>query len=162
MDESTNQEKNDKNVYEVGYLLVSKLTEEEVPGVYGNLKDLVQKLGGEIISDDMPRMIPLAYTMSKVISNVRHNFDSAYFGWTKFFMDAEKVSELKKTLSFDPNFVRFLIIKTVKENTIASKRSMSRDSIRRRPGVAKKTEEESGEPINKEAIDKEIDALVSA
>ncbi len=163
MEEVTNKEEVQGKVYEIGYLLVPKLTEEEVPAVYGNIKELVSRLGGEIVADEMPKLIPLAYTMGKVISNIRHKFDNAYFGWTKFMMDADKVAEFKKTLTFDPNFVRFLIIKTVKENTIASRRSVGRDMARRKTGITKpKGEEGEAAPINKEAIDKEIDALVSA
>ena len=86
----------DSRVYELGYLLVPSIAEENLPVVYGNLKELVNSFKGEIISDEMPKMIPLAYTMAKVITNVRHKFNTAYFGWIKFFMDSEKVLELKK------------------------------------------------------------------
>lgn len=162
-DEATSEEKMTKEpkVYEVGYLLVASMSEEEVPAVYGNLKDLVSNLGGEVISDEMPKMMNLAYTMAKVVSNVRSKFDSAYFGWTKFYMSPEKVAELKKALDLDPKFIRFLIIKTIKENTVASRRFVGKDTIRRKAPASKA---EGGEevvmPINKEEIDKEIDALV--
>ena len=151
----------DSRVYEVGYLLVPTLSEEEIPTVYGNLKELVSSFGGKVISDDMPRMISLAYSMPKVLQNVRHKFDSAYFGWVKFFMDADKVLELKKKLDLDQNLIRFLIIKTVKENTIATKRFMSRDMTHKKPLYTKKEDEsEESLPINKEEIDKEIDAMI--
>jgi len=148
-------------VYEVGYLLVPTLGEESMPGVYSSLKDLVVSLGGEIISDEMPKMIPLAYTMLKVVQNVRSRFDTAYFGWVKFEMSPEKVLELKKKLDLDPNFIRFLILKTVKENTIAAKRFIHKDLRRKVPGVKKDGENETALPIDKEEIDKEIDAMVS-
>ena len=77
-------------IYEVGYLLASTLSEEEVPVKYGNLKDLIVSLGGEIISDEMPKMISLLTLMSKVTQNVRNKFDSAYFGWVKFEINPEK------------------------------------------------------------------------
>ena len=106
----------------------------------------------------MPRMIPLAYSMTKVISNIRHKFSNGYFGWVKFMLDPEKAAELKQKLALDSNFLRFLIVKTVKENTIASRRFMRMDSRRTRP--AKKPEGEAVS-INKEEIDKEIDAMVA-
>jgi len=155
----------DPRVYEVGYLLVPTISEEDVSVQYGNLKNLVSTLGGQVISDEMPVMIPLAYPMLKVVSNVRNKFDKAYFGWTKFYLDPKQAATLKKKLDQDPNIIRFLIIKTVKENTIASKRFVQREGgIRRKaPGVGE-TKKEEGEatPINKEEIDKEIDALVEA
>lgn len=148
----------DSKVYELGYLLVPSIKEEDVPVNYGNIKELVVSLGGEIISDEMPKMINLAYTISKVISNVRNKFNSAYFGWIKFTMNGDQVTELKSRLDLDPNFVRFLILKTVRENTIASKRFVRGDTYHR--PKAKSAENETATPINKEEIDKEIDALV--
>jgi ribosomal protein S6 len=147
-------------VYEVGYLLVPTLKEEEVPTVYGDLKDLIISFGGEVISDEMPKMIPLAYSMLKVVANVRNKFNTAYFGWVKFNMDTEKVVELKKKLDFNPNVIRFLVLKTVKENTIAAKRFV-RGNAYRKPVTKKNENDETVAPINKEEIDKEIDALVS-
>ncbi len=150
-------------VYEVGYLLVPTLAEDEVPGVYGTLKDTISSFGGELISDEMPKMIELAYQMVKVVQNVRSKFDNAYFGWVKFEMDSQKVLELKKKLDLDPLMLRFLILKTVKENTIATKKFALKDAPKRKPFSAKKEGEEMVEAveINKEEIDKEIDAMVA-
>ncbi len=172
MQEKENKEENylsfeeaegtDPRVYEVGYLLVPTLSEEETPTIYGNLKELISTFGGQSISDEMPVMINLAYSMQKVIQNVHHNYDTAYFGWIKFFMDPEKVLELKKKMDLDPTIVRFLILKTVKENTIASKRFIQREVPRRKtPTLGEKEEGKEEAPINKEEIDKEIDAMVA-
>lgn len=162
MPEMENEEKNnakEKRVYELGYLLVPTMALEEVPAAYTGLKDLVSSFGGEFITDEMPKMIPLAYSMVKIVSNARNKFDSAYFGWMKFYMDTEHVRELKKKLDLDPSIIRFLILKTVKENTLASKRYVGRDSAYRK-NLPKK---DGGEvvPINREEIDKEIDAMVA-
>jgi ribosomal protein S6 len=147
-------------VYELGYLLVPTISEVDLPVVFGNLKELVASLGGVSIADDMPKMIGLAYKMVKVIANVNNKFNTAYFGWIKFTMDSDKVLELKKKLDLDPNFIRFLILKTVKENTIATKRFVGRDNVHKKPSM-KKDENEVVVPINKEEIDKEIDAMVA-
>ena len=152
-------EENSK-VYELGYLLVPTIKEEDLGTVYGNLKELVSSFGGEIISDEMPKMINLAYLIKKVTSNVRNKFSTAYFGWIKFIMDSQKVLEMKKNLDLDPNFIRFLILKTVKENTIATKRFV-RGETYRKPKL-RNADNETVIPINKEEIDKEIDALVVA
>ncbi len=147
-------------VYELGYLLVPTISADDVPVSYGNLKELVSSLGGEVIADEMPKMISLAYSMTKVISNVRSKFNTAYFGWIKFTMDAQKVLELKKVLDLDTKIIRFLLLKTVKENTIAAKRFV-RGETYKRPTSKKAGENEVVTPINKEEIDKEIDALVA-
>jgi ribosomal protein S6 len=157
-----NDIKGDANerVYELGYLLVPTIPEGDLPAQYGNLKELVSSFGGIVIADEVPKMMNLAYAMVKVVSNVRSKFSTAYFGWTKFTMDSDKVLELKKKLDLDPHFIRFLILKTVKENTIAAKRFV-RPEMHRRPTV-KKSDDEPVVPINKEEVDKEIDAMVAA
>ena len=55
-------------------------------------KELVSSFGGEIISDEMPKMTGLAYSISKVISNVRSKFNTAYFGWIKFTICGESLN----------------------------------------------------------------------
>lgn len=162
-------ENNDKNgaemagserVYEVGYLFIPTIAEESVPGEYGNLKEMIASFGGAVVSDEMPKLIQLAYPMVKVISNIRNKFSTGYFGWIKFTMEADKVLELKKKLDLETNIIRFLILKTVKENTIASKRFVRPDA-HRKPKAVKAEGEEAGAPISKEDLDKEIDAMVA-
>ncbi len=161
-EESKISEGMDGKVYELGYLLVPTIKEEEAPAVYSSLKDLVVSFKGNVIADEMPKMMPIAYPMTKVVANVRSKFTTAYFGWIKFAMSGSDVVELKKKLDFDPNVIRFLIIKTVKENTIASKRFVRGDVARKGPVAKKEGEEAPATPIDKAEIDKEIDAMVAA
>ncbi len=151
----------DGRIYELGYLLTPTISEENLSVNYGNLKDLIVNFGGEIISDEMPKMISLAYTMLSVTQNVRNKFDTAYFGWVKFEIIPEKILELKKKLDIDSNFIRFLILKTVRENTIAAKRFIHKDSRRKIFTAKKEGENEMPVLIDKEEIDKEIDAMVA-
>ena len=159
-DENEIKEEANSRVYELGYLLVPTIAELDVPTTYGNLKELIASMGGVVISDEMPKMMPLAYSMVKVVANVRSKFNTAYFGWVKFTMDTSAVLDLKKKLDLDPNVIRFLILKTVKENTIAAKRFVRGDTHRRSP-VRKSDSDEPAVPINKEEIDKEIDAMIA-
>lgn len=145
-------------VYELGYLFVPTIKEEDVSINYGNLKELIASFGGEIITDEMPKMTNLAYAMQKVISNIRSKFNTAYFGWIKFTMTGGQILELKNRLDLDSNIIRFLILKTVRENTIATKRFIRGETYRK--PKSKNTENEIAVPINKEEIDKEIDAMV--
>ncbi|MEI7765388.1 MAG: 30S ribosomal protein S6 [bacterium] len=153
----------DLKVYEVGYLLVPSIPEEEVGAVYGNLKELISSFDGVMISDEMPGMINLAYTMQKTVQNVRSKYSTGYFGWMKFYMSAEKIISLKKKLDLDSKIIRFLVLKTVKENTIAAKRFVHKDiAPRKKAPVVKGAESEEEVEINKEEIDKEIDAMIAA
>ena len=162
-DQSETKEAEDPRVYELGYLLLPIIAEENVPASYGNLKELILSFGAEVITDEMPKKINLAYSMYKIIANTRQKFDNAYFGWIKFYMSPEKILELKTKLSFHPELIRFLIVKTVKENTIAGRRFIGKELPHRRIPTLHKPPEvtEPSTPINKEEIDKEIDAMVA-
>jgi len=157
------KEGTEARVYELGYLLIPTISTDELPEAYGDMKELIASLGGEIVSDEMPKMINLAYQMLKVTANVRSKHNTAYFGWIKFIMTPAKVLELKKKLDFDPKTIRFLILKTVKENTIAAKRFVGREMGHSKTPTASKKEEgaEVPAPITKEEIDREIDAMVA-
>lgn len=61
----------DARVYELGYLLVPTISEENIGASYSALKDTIVSMGGVMIADEMPKMMPLAYQMVKVVSNVR-------------------------------------------------------------------------------------------
>ena len=161
MENINESEEANSRIYEVGYLLVPTVSEENMPVNCGNLKDLIVSMSGEIIFDEMPKMITLAYAMSKVVQNVRSKFDSAYFGWIKFEINPDKILELKKKLGLDPNIIRFLILKTVRENTIAAKRFIHKDYKRKTSTARKDRQNDSVAPIDREKIDKEIDAMVA-
>ena len=162
MDNKTEENDTIARIYEVGYLLVPTISGENVPAIYSKIKDLIASLSGKIISDEMPRQIELAYPMVKVVSNIRNKFDTAYFGWVKFEMGSQEVLDLKKKMDLDINVIRFLILKTVKENTIATKKFVRTDAPRKKNSTKKDETEEGAEmPINKEEIDKEIDAMVA-
>ncbi len=158
-DTSTSKEDLNSRIYELGYLLIPSIKEEDLSVSYGDIKELVSSFEGEIITDEIPKMTQLAYSMQKTVSNIRNKFSSAYFGWVKFIMDSDKVLKLKVKLDLSSSIIRFLILKTVKENTIASKRFIRGEY--KRPTMRKSSENEIAVPINKEEIDKEIDAMVA-
>ncbi len=144
----------DTTVYEVGYLLVPTIAEEEVAAKVSELRETIDKLGAVVISDEHPKLTELAYTMEKDIANRKEKFNHAYFGWVKFDLEPGAVEKLKTELERNTSIVRFLIVKTVRENTLASKRPL---------GFKKRTrkDEAAGEEMNKEEVDKQIDALVT-
>lgn len=161
MAEINTETKNEEvKIYEVGYLLVPELAESAVAHEVGNLKALIlDSLKGEEISSEMPKMIDLAYSMEKRIGPKKEFYKKAYFGWIKFGLSADKISEVKSALEKNNKFIRFLIIKTVRENTMSVKKVFTRPSdalSRKRLGG----EKESALPINEEELDKTIEELV--
>jgi len=98
--------------------------------------------------------------MSRLIDNKKQKFNSAYFGWVKFETTPSQAKTIKEMLDKDEKLIRFILIKTVRENTMSVKKSYSRQDGAKKK-ITLKTEKEESVPIDEETIDKEIDALVS-
>jgi ribosomal protein S6 len=140
-------------VYEAGFLLVPTLPEEKLPGEFDAIKKLVSEHGGTIISEEMPKSRSLSYSMTKVVETKRYKFNEAYFGWVKFELSRSALAEVEKGLKVNTSVLRYLLIKTVRENTLYT------------PRIIKKATEDGevteGEPaLAPVDIDKSIDALV--
>jgi ribosomal protein S6 len=137
-------------VYELGFHFVPTLSEDEAMVKFSHLKSLVEKKGGTFISEETPHMINLAYEISKTVKAQKKHYSSSYFGWVKFEIDAEKIASLEKEVKdFEP-VLRYLIIKTVRENTL----HIPRDA----KGDVKKT---SKEDISTEGSNSDTDASSS-
>ncbi len=146
------------HVYEVGYIMLPTIAEEGLGEEVTLFKDMFVENGAVFISDEYPKLIELAYEMSRSIENKKQKFSYGYFGWVKFECTTDQAKVIKEILDKNEKLVRFLMIKTVRENTMSVKRSYSKQdgASKRRPT----TKTKDAEPINEEVIDKEIDALV--
>ena len=156
MDEVMKVEKSENGVYELGFILVPGITEEKLAETFGVLKDVVSAAGGEVFGEEFPKMTTLAYTMEKTINNKIERFKEGWFGWVKFELATGDVAGIDAKMFLRDDVIRHLLISTVRENTLASKRVVG---TRR---TTKDGEEKSGAPeMSKEEIDREIEALVS-
>ena len=156
----------ERRVYELGYHIVSTLDESKVVTLLDSLRDTItKKLGGELILEGEVSLIDLAYTM--VINNGgKHaKYDKAYFGWIKFEMEPEKVVELKeKTLDGEKDILRYLLFKTVKEDTRAPElevtlKEVKDDGVMEAPKGSDKKEESEKKEVSEKEIDKTLDKL---
>lgn len=141
-------------MYEVGYLVLPSVPEENIPEKVSNIKNLVTKDGGKILSEGYPEMRELAYEMTKNVNAKNERFESAYFGWLKFECTPATVLELKKALDLTQEVLRFLIVVAHKEVPVVAKsqaREHGEDSGDEKDEDAKSTRE----------IDKSIDELVA-
>ena len=109
-------------VYEFSYILMPTIPESELSKKITALKALFEKSKSTFISEAYPEFINLAYTMIKVINNKHERVNNAYFGWFKFEAPTNVLDDVKMTLDRDDDLVRYLLIKTVKENTLAPKK----------------------------------------
>jgi ribosomal protein S6 len=155
-------------IYEVSYLLLPSLALEQVPVKVASLKGILTSAGGQVISDENPILIDLAYPMTKVVQTMRHKCTAGYFGWMKFETTKTGIESVKKSFDMDNDVLRYLIIKTVRENTLLNgKMKLKIDSFIKKPNESFSEEVVEEAPVaEKEAtpeeIDKSIDDLVIA
>ncbi|MCU0660227.1 MAG: 30S ribosomal protein S6 [Candidatus Pacebacteria bacterium] len=148
------------NVYELSYLIVPDVAEEDVVSEMTALKDQASRFGASFISEEAPKYIDLAYQMERDIANKKHKFNNGYFGWVKFELPPEKVAELNEELARSDKLIRFMIISTVKENTMAPKKAPRAEG---RTRTGKKEEgEETEEEMSTEEVDKKIEEMATA
>ena len=157
-----------KTVYELSILLLPSLAPEQVPAKAAAIKGMLTSAGGAVISDEDPVLIDLAYPMTKVVGTTRHKCDSGYFGWTKFEIEAEGIEAVKKALDAHDEVLRYIIIKTVHENTLLHGKMMLKkeDKVKKEEVMvddeALATIPEIEKEVVAEDIDKSIDDLVIA
>ena len=145
---------NDSRIYEAGYIFVPTLSEDSARDEAGKLQDYIEgKLQGSAISSELPRLIPLAYPMAKMNGEVKQHAQG-YFGWMKFEIEPSKTGELEVKLSKDSAILRFIVLKTVRENTLSSPRRFTP-----RPEGRKRVAGE-GTGMTEEELDKTISELV--
>lgn len=142
-------------IYEVGYHVLPTVAEERLAAEVTALKDMLESNGAVFISEEFPKLRPLAYMIKKAIAGKYHSFSSAYFGWVKFELPTASIPAVKKALDEHPQILRSLLIETVRESTLAP----IRPAYQARPKDAKKPEE-GGKPVSTEELDKTIDQLV--
>lgn len=160
-----NTVKNDgKKIYEVGYLLLPNINENNISDEVSKIRDITEKNDGVFLSGGMPEMKALAYSMIKTIGGKKQKFDNAYFGWIKF--ESDSINEIKEDLDNMKNILRHLIVTTTKENAIASssnnvkkgKFSFEEEKVEK-PGESKKKEEKEVVTLDeKEKIEIKEDA----
>lgn len=150
-------ESNEKElkIYELGYHLVPELAESAVAEEVGFLNTLIfDTLGGVEIASEMPKPFELAYPMEKRIGGRIEKYTRAHFGWIKFELSQDKLKDLEKALKDDSKIIRFLVIKTVRENTMLVKKISSR------PSEASKKKDLAEPAMTEEELDKTIEELV--
>lgn len=110
-------------VYEVSSLFVPELDSETLSQIIDSIKTKITDLEGSIISEGEPVYIKLAYEVQKSINNKIKKVNFAHFAWTKFFLSPTNVAEFEKflNLTLGEKIMRYLIIKTVEENTVLTK-----------------------------------------
>ena len=158
-------EHTEPRVYELGYHLVPTLAVEQIPGASGAVRGMIEQVSKDIIAEELPVFIDLAYTIVKTVEHKNKRFDQAYFGWIKFEANPEGIATLEEALKKDDNVLRYLVVKTIKESTFIAKK-FTPAKMKEEDAVVAEVEGEvvaevAAEVPAEEAIDKAIEELVA-
>lgn len=143
-------------IYEVGYLVLPSVPEEHIPAEVSKIKASIEKGGGVFITEDFPKLRPLAYTMRKNSGGRNLKHDSAYFGWVKFEASSGEIAEIKAEITKNENILRFMIVETVRENTMF----VPRMTFRKTEETGKEGTEKEEVKMTEEEMEKTIENLV--
>ncbi len=157
--EEKNKDIGDFQVYELGYHLLPTVSEDNLSSEISNIHSVLSNNGASVISEGIPSMRQLAYDISKKIDAKNLNFSKAYFGWIKFEMEKVNLENLNKEIKLLKNILRFIIVKTVKENTMSVLKApvFKKEEVSDSKNITEQTEKIE---ISEEEIDKSIDELV--
>jgi ribosomal protein S6 len=149
---------NDVRIYELGYWFVPTIAEDAVVDQVTELKNKLSAKGvTSYIAEEAPYLREISYEMKKVISNQNFYFTEGYFGWMKFEMDPSIVETLKHEFELDPSIIRSILVQTVAENTVYTKRP---DAKKREDGEGEVSEEASEEaPAVAEEVTAEVETI---
>jgi len=160
--ENNTQEQSDAKVYEVGFHIAPTIAEENVASLANEVRGVIESAQGLIISDGAPSEVKLAYPISHTVYNKKSTFNSAYFGWVKFLTNPENILKIKDGMEKNTNIFRFLIINTIKEDTITNKPSARAKRVEKAEKPLNKEDKKDikKEEISEEEVDKAIEELV--
>lgn len=153
----------EEKIYEVGYHIVSSVSEENIPAEVEKIKGYLAKEKAIIISEEAPKLRPLAYSIKKAYGGTYKTFDKAYFGFIKFELGEEgDIRNIDLSMKNNELVLRYLVIKTVRENTMYSpKITVFSDKEAKIKTLKVEKTEKDEKPASIEEIDKSIDALVA-
>ena len=146
-------EDSNKKIYEIGYHILPNLSEDEAMNVVAGMKDTLAKAGAEMIAEQNPSMMDLAYEVGKEIENKIRRFQTAYFGWMKFEVETAEIEGITSAMDKNASILRHLVIKTVRESTLAQPKLAHK-------GMSRRTTPEAGAPMDTVAVDQKIDEMV--
>lgn len=150
-------------VYEVGYHIVPNIPEDGLEPVVGSIRSAIEKAGGSFIAEGAPTLMKLSYAMTHREGDKNVEYDRGFFGWIKFEAPATAAAILDEALKTDKNILRFIVFRTVREETRARLKIPALREVRRTDTIkapARRVEEVSA-PVSEEDLDKALETLTT-
>ncbi len=157
-----NAPKDDRPVYEVGFHVLPNVDEAGVAAVVEALRSELAKGNAEIIKEQFPQKIVLAYTIERAVSGKREKYNDVYFGSIKFAVERAAVASLEAILRNNKNILRYLLVETLREEPTVSRRAVFSSNRLEGETIRKPTSApETPTEVSEEELQKSIDALVN-
>lgn len=118
-------------IYEVGYHILPTVKEEDVEKVVADARSVIEREGGSFIAEGAPSLTKLAYAIPVKEGERKAEYDRAYFGWIKFEGKRDLIRTLSEVLKKSVNIMRFLVWKTIREDTRAHMKAPTLREVKR-------------------------------
>ncbi|KKW09402.1 MAG: hypothetical protein UY44_C0002G0042 [Candidatus Kaiserbacteria bacterium GW2011_GWA2_49_19] len=159
-------------VYEIGYHIIPAVKEEDIEKTVGEIRKAIESSHPKddrpsegagkttFIAEGAPSLMKLAYPMSVREGEKYTEYDRGYFGWIKFEAPATIVSTLNDALKSNTNILRFVIWRTVREDTRAKIKAPTLREVKRTDTIKstprRAPAEEVAAPVSEEALEKAL------
>lgn len=144
-------ESGDKNVYELGYLLIPIIAPEKIADEVNAVRAAIESSGGLVLFEEAAKERKLAYEMSHDITGgKRAKYDDAYFGWFKFSLSSDAVKTMEAELKKNQSLIRYLVINLTKEGSLSNGKDAKKSTGAKKPRKS----------VSDKELDKEIDNLL--
>lgn len=155
--------KDPRPVYEVGFHVVPTVSDTELSSIVEKIRSEIEKGGAEIISEQFPEKMTLAYVIERSVSGKREKYSESYFGFIKFATEREHIASVEGVLRGSKEILRYLLIETVREE-ITSRRAIFTSDRLEGETIKKPAQspEESKGPVSEEELEKSIEALTQS
>lgn len=150
-------------IYEIGYHIVPTVKEEDLEKIVNEVRSIIEKEGGSFIAEGAPSLMKLAYPMSVREGERQAEYDRGYFGWIKFEARSTIAALLDEALKTNPNFLRHIIFKTVREDTRAKMKAPTLREVKRTDTIKStpRRVEETAAPVSEADLEKALEDITT-
>ena len=134
-------------VYELGFHLDGELPQEEAKKAYEAMKAIMAKTG-TVVAEGTPQKIQLAYTISRMDTTGRRDFNTSYFSWIAYEIDGAGHDAVQEAAKADTRIIRFIDLRTSKD---AAKHAEEMQEFYQKVPEA---------PVEEDVADAELDAAL--
>ncbi len=151
-------------VYEVGYHIAPTVKDEDVEKIVAGVRQAIEGQQGSFIAEGAPSLMRLAYPIEVRDNGKRTRYDRGYFGWIKFEASPEASQALSEYLKKEASVIRFLVFRTVREDTRAKMKAPTLREVKRGDTIRSKvrrSEDEGQGPVSEEKLEQALDVLTA-